>query len=233
MKKINVVDPTARIERLTAALAAGERANVNYELTLIKNELQRQKRSAKYYQERYDDARANVARAELESIERNLVIVKNAEKLAREYLKNPSKIRLNSTITKLNLVDKRIHEIRNIQRETKQTIISIKYGEKVNILFTRLFINNEVYNSERVFAIGREIKKILPDFDLRSMIKRSFDVDKHFNSGDEQDAIINTAIRGERGLAGAIERNRQRLSRDEIERLQGLYNELMQEMGAY
>ena len=233
MKKINLVNPTTRMERLTQALAQGDKKAVNYEFLLIKQELNKQKRSAQYYLNQYDDARANVARAQLKSLNADMERIKKTQKLVNEYIRNPSKIRVNTAVANLNLIDKQLIDVRNVQRQAKETIVNIKHGEKVEILFTRVFMNNEVYNSAAILAIGKKIQKILPNFNLEMSIKAAFDVDKHFTSGDEQEAIINTAIKGDLGLQGYIERNANKLSNDEISELKEYYNELMTEMGAY
>lgn len=232
MKKIDVVNATPRIERLTQALAEGNTKSAKLEAYLMRAELNRRKRSAKYYANRYSDARGEVAKAQLKSIERDLATVRNAEKLITRYGKNPSKIRLNSTIVNLNKVDQTIREV-NMLRIRKTNIIKVKAEEKVDVLFTRLFLNNEVYDSTAIFAIGEKIKKILPDFDLQGLIRASFDVAKHFNSGDEQEAIVTTAITGHFGLYGTIQRERQNLTSDQLDKLQQYYDDLMNEMGAY
>lgn len=230
MKRIEIINPTRTIDKLTKALAEGDKRTVNYEFTVLKRELQKQKRSAQYYEKTYSDTRSAAASAQLKSINANLDYINQAQKMANEYIRNPKNIRLNKTVANLNLIDLKYKQLRQEAQTYKTTIINIRATEKVEVLFTRLFLENENYNSERILSIAEEIKNILPFYDFEQVIRKTFDRAEHYDSGDEHAYIINEAIKG--SLADTISSMKNNISSDDYEKLEDYYSEILNIMEA-
>lgn len=230
MKKINIVNPTKRIEKLTEALAEGDRKTVNYEFQLIKNELLRQKRSAQYYEKNYNDVRSNVAKAQIKTLNANLDLINQYQKMANEYVRNPSKIRLNKSIANLNLIDQKFTSLRKETQKSKTTVVNIKAGQKTEKLFNNLFMNNDVYNSSEIIRLGKEVEKILPNFDIMTAIKGAFSKDYHYNSGDEQEELMNSILVGEGALQNQIAEAT--LNDKDYETLKSLYEKIYTEINS-
>ena len=228
MKKIKIVNPTKRIEKLTEALAEGDRKTVNYEFQLIKNELLRQKRSAQYYEKNYNDVRSNVAKAQIKTLNANLDLINQYQKMANEYVRNPAKIRLNKSIANLNLIDQKFTAIRKETQKSKTTIVNIKAEQKTEKLFTNLFMNNDVYNSAEIIRLGKEVEKILPTFDIMIAIKGAFAKDYHYNSGDEQEELMNSILVGEGALQNQIAEAT--LNDEDYNTLKSLYERIYSEI---
>lgn len=229
MNKISL--KTQNIKTLERALAQGQDEIVRSVLNSMREQAYERKRAAARKYEEYKDtgtAAEMVARSSLEQYTKELELVKESARIIRKSLSDRQHVRVTNRINVLNRIQRRNIQAQQAARRQKTTVFEMRRREKVEILFQRLVLENPIYSgSESLRQISNEVAKII-GFDVYSNIQAVFDVDKHFDSGDEHELIFEV-ITGK--LSDRIIESKNKISEDEYQKLQELYSELLNIFG--
>lgn len=229
MTKISL--KTQNIKTLERALAQGQDEIVRSVLNNMREQAYERKRAAARKYEEYKDtgtAAEMVARSSLDQYTKELELVKESARIIRKSLSDRQHVRVTNRINELNRIQRRNIQSQQAARRQKTTVFEMRHREKVDILFERLVLENPIYSgSESLREISNEVKNII-GFDVYSNIQAVFDVDRHFESGDEHELIFEV-ITGK--FANRITESKNKISEKDYQKLTALYSELLNIFG--
>ena len=222
---------TQNIKTLERALAKGQDEIVRSVLNSMREQAYERKRAAARKYEEYKGtgtAAEMVARSSLEQYTKELELVKESARIIRKSLSDKQHVRVNKRINDLNRIQRRNIQSQQAARLQKTTVFEMRRREKVEILFQRLVLENPIYSgSESLREISNEVAKII-GFDVYSNIQAVFDVDRHFESGDEHELIFEVITEK---FADRIVDAKNKVSEEDYQKLSELYSELLNIFG--